>query len=88
MTHTQIDWLDSRATSAQTVPDLRRKSALTACALCACDRSEGHHALRGASYEYEPYGNFKASQCATIVAAFTGSEAMRGKRGRHPAAAD
>lgn len=29
-------------------------------------------------YEYEPYGNLKASRCATIVAAFTGSEAMRG----------
>ena len=28
--------------------------------------------------EYEPYGSSKASRCATIVAAFTGSEAMRG----------
>lgn len=29
-------------------------------------------------YEYEPYGNAKAVHCATIVAAFTGSDAMRG----------
>tara|TARA_B110001450_G_scaffold218216_1_gene212545 strand:+ start:848 stop:3835 length:2988 start_codon:yes stop_codon:yes gene_type:complete len=29
-------------------------------------------------YEYEPYGDAKAVHCATIVAAFTGSDAMRG----------
>ena len=28
--------------------------------------------------EYEPYGSSKATDCATIVAAFTGSDAMRG----------
>ena len=29
-------------------------------------------------YEYEPYGDAKTVHCATIVAAFTGSDAMRG----------